>query len=408
MADETVKVFDLTKGAYVDKPASEITPPIDPNEPPADDDPTDTPPANDNTDPAPAAGGEPAKPAEGGEPAKPDETKNFEPGSYLTEKWGKYGVKGEEDVEKVFQAKQELEQQASKLTTELESLKAAPKYRTEQEKKVAEFLAPFDPTKFGEGLNTVAELMAMDPDNVSERRALEENYILKHPDLTREESKELFAEEFDKNYKVNRDDFDSEEDFNKRKRIVEIKLKNEVAQSRKELKEKKEALKYVPPANEGKKDEQPFTAPKEAVDSYSKEINSFFDDGKGRKFNGIQYFSDDGKEMLFNLVIPQDKIDSVKEYLNVYVQNPTSYTKEGKIPNFAPAELVKTVTRLLHGDWMEEQLLKQVDILASKKKAEQIAGQSPDKRSGAQGDAKLSVSEQFAKLAQKEKEKRTR
>lgn len=407
MADETVKVFDITKGAYVDKPASEITPAPDPNNPPIDD-PAD-PSANPDPNPAPTPDpANPPAPAAGGDPPKPADTKTFEPGSYLTEKWGKYGVKSEEDVEKVFQAKQELEQQTSKLSTELESLKAAPKYRNEQEKKVAEFLAPFDPTKFGEGLNTVAELMAMDPDNVSERRALEEKYILNHPDLTREESKELFAEEFDKNYKVNRDDFDSEEDYNKRKRIVEIKLKNEVAQSRKELKEKKEALKYVPPANEGKKDEQPFTAPKEAVESYTKEINSFFDDGKGRKFNGIQYFSDDGKEMLFNLVLPPDKIETVKEYMNLYVQNPTSYTKEGKIPNFAPAELVKTITRLLHGDWMEEQLLKQVDTLASKKKAEQIAGQTPEKRSGAQGDAKMTVSEQFAKLAQKEKEKRTR
>lgn len=405
MAETAEQVYDIAQQKYVDKPVTtDTTPPDNGANPPADTPPPDdTPPA----DTPPADGSNTPPPADTPPPATPPPA--FEPGSYIQEKWGKYGLKTEEDVEKTIAAQRDLIDQHNQLKTELEKVKNEPKFRTEQEKKIADFLAPYDPAKFGEGLNTVAEIMAMDPDNIAERKALEESFILKHPDLTREESKELFSEEFDKRFTINRDDFDSDEAFAKRQRIIDITKKNEVAQARKELKEKKESLKYTAPAAAASTATAPPSGPPDdVVQSYTKQVETFINPSEGKFWDKLTYLSDDGKEVLYNMVLDKEKQEAVKGFMTNYVKSPASYTKDGKIPNFVPQELAKTALRIMYGDWMEEQLWKQVKVVAGKLKAEQIAGATPEKRSGGQGDAKLSVTDQFAKLAEKEKEKRGR
>lgn len=410
---ETVKVYDIGKQEYVEKPVAdvEITNPdgiLANRELPEEDQDPDT--SGEGTTPPPDSGGTTTPPAETKPAATTTAPPAFEPGTYIKDKWGKYGIQSEEDVEKTISAQKTLIDQHNSLKAELDKVKAEPKYRTEQEKKIAEFLAPYDPSKFGDGLNTVAEIIAMDVDNIADRKALEEAYILKHPDLTREESKELFSEEYDTRFKLDRDSFDSDEQYNQRKRITDIKMKNEVAQARKELKEKKESLKYTEPPKTEQTQQQTKApeAPAEAVQAYTKDVETFFNPSKDKFFDRLNYLSDDGKEVLYSMVLDKEKLDSVKEFMTNYVKSPSSYAQDGKIPNFAPQELAKTALRLLYGDWMEEQLWKQVKVVAGKLKAEQIAGQSPEKRSGGTGDAKLSISDQFKQLAQKEKEKRNR
>lgn len=400
--EPTVKSYDITKGQFVDKPASSATNPVDPAKPDPEEE--EAKPA----DPAHGAGGEPKKEdPKPGDPPKEDPKPTFEPGSYLSSKWGEKGIKTEADVDTLIGSHLQLQEQAKGLQTELEKVKNEPKYRTEQEKRIAEFLAPFDPNKFGEGLNTAAELMAMDPDNVAAKRAMEESFILKHPDLTRDEAKELFNENFSKRYALNRDDFDTQEAYDKRKRIVDIEMKQEESQARKDLKEKREALKYVAPKEDPSK-VQAGSAPKvpESQAGYEREIDLMFDDGKGGKFDRFNYLNEDGKEQLFSLVFDAEKLGNMKTFMKTYLQNPGSYAADGKIANFAPATLAKLAARILYGDWMEEEILKQSKTIAAKLKAEQIAGQSPEKKSGAQGDVKLSIDEQWASLAEKAKKER--
>lgn len=392
-APATEKVYDISKQVYVDKPIVDTT---------SDEKPPEevTPPEEKKPDEKPEKEPEAKK----DEVAKP---KDFEPGAYIKEKWGdKFGLDSEAALEKTLAAQQKMLADLQKLQTENETLKkpSDPVYRSEQEKKIAEFLKPYDPSKFGDGLNTVAAIMGIDPVNISARQALEEAYIIRHPDLTRQEATELFADEYDAG-KLNRDDFDNDEAYEKKKRIYDIKEKNEVAQARKELADKKESLK-APPEEKKPDVNKPAEAPEAAVKAYTKDIETFFNPSKGKKFDSLHYLSDDEKETYYTLVLDEEKIEDVKGFMKAFVENPASYTKDGKIPNFTPQELAKTALRLLHGDWMEESIWKQVKVLATKLKAEQIAGIDPDKKSTGTGDVKLSVTDQFAALGQKEAEKR--
>lgn len=332
----------------------------------------------------------------------------FEPGSYIKEKFGeKFGIESEEDLNEILEAQDKLVkivEDAQAKAKELE--KKEPEYRTDQEKKIAEFLKPFDPSRFGEGLNTVAEIMVMDPATVSGKKAMEEAYIIQHPELTREEAKEIFVEDVWNKFQLNKDDFDTDEAYTGKKKIADIRLKSEEANARKVLTEKKEQLKAAPVKE--KEQEKPFEIPAESITTYSKEVEKFFQPEKNKVYDRFNYLSDDGKEILATVVFDKEKIEDAKKFMDAYVKNPMNYNKNGKISNFKAQELVKQYLRIEHGDWIEDQLWKQVKVVASKLKAEQIAGTTPDKKSIGGGDVKLGVSEQFAELAKKEREKRQR
>ena len=335
----------------------------------------------------------------------------FEPGSYLKEKYGEYGVESEEDLKEMLGAQEELVGLLDASKKEIETLKANPVYRSEQEKKIAEFLKPFPPERFGEGLNTAAAIMGMDPANIPGRLAMEEAFVLTKPHLTRDEAKEMFADRYESKYKIDKDKFDNDADYEKKKRSIELQLKDEEAEARKVLVAKQAELKAKP---EEKKETQaaaqpPKEAPAESLKIYSDQADKFFTgDGKNKGFDRIQYMSDDGKEVLFNLVLDKEKLADVKQFVQNYIKNPGVYDKNEKIPNFDPKELARTGLRLLHGNWIEDQIWGESKKLAAKMKAEQIAGASPDKKSGGAGEAQLGTIGQFQKLAAAEKAKRQR
>lgn len=402
---KTEKVFDLATGKYIEKAIEgeqgrNENRPIhgDPNESEDSQKPADQTTTTTETKPD-------EKQVEPPAPA-------FEPGSYIKEKFGeKFGIENESDLEELLEAQEKLVQIAESSKQRVAELeKAEPQYRSEQEKKIAEFLKPFDPSKFGEGLNTVASIMAMDPMSVSGRAAMEEAYIIAHPELTREEAKEIFAADEWSKFQVDKDAFDTDEEFQKAKRITDIRLKSAEDQARKTLVQKKEQLKAAPPKADTTQTQvqQPAEAPKEAVATYQKEIDKYFVPDKNKVFDRINYYSDDQKTLLAAVVLDKEKLDSVKKFVSDYVKQPGVYDKTGKIPNFDPQELTKTAIRILHGDWYEEQLFKQIKVIASRLTAEQIAGTTPEKRSAAGGDTKLSIDDQFAQQAAKAKANRQR
>lgn len=332
----------------------------------------------------------------------------FEPNTWVKDKWGeKYGIENEDELNEVLSAQEELIDKYK----ELEAKAAEPKWRSEQEKKVAEFLQGYDSSRFGEGLNTIAAIMGMDPENISERQAYREAYILDHPHLTREEAGELADDDFEKKYSLNRDDFDDDATYEKRKRILEIQKKDEVTKARKTLAAKKDALKT--PVEDKKSEEKAETKPEpkysqETLQDYNNQIDKFFNPSKDKAFDRFQFFDDDNKTVLFNLVLDKPKLDSIKAFAKKYVESEQLYDKNGKIPKFDPQEVAKTALRVLHGDWMEAELWKQVKVLARTLKAEQIAGTSPEKKSGGKGDALLSPMDQFKKQADQAKAKQVR
>lgn len=345
------------------------------------------------------------------EEVKPeDKPLAFEPGTYLKEKFGeKFGIESEQELQEILDSQDALVEKFTELQTKYKELENNPTYRTDQEKKIAEFLKPYDPTKFGEGLNSIAAIIGMDPAAVSGRTAMEEAYIINHPDLTRDEAKELFTEEYDVRFKLNKDDFDTDEAYNQRKRINDIKLKNEEANARKILVEKKELLKAKPEEKQtATQENKPIEVPAEVTQKYTQEIEKFFNPEKNKTFDRFQFKSDDGKETLYEMILDKKQLAELKGFMSDYYKNPNNYSKDGKTANFAPQELVGTASRLLHGDWREQQLWKQVKVLAQKMKAEQIAGTSTEKKSSGGGDMKMSVTDQFIKLGQQEQAKRQR
>lgn len=411
---KTEKVFDIDKGGWIEKPITPTdkndTPPADPPNP--DDDETgddDAKPAEGGDNPPPDEA-KPEKPEEKPEDTKPEEKPlppaAFKPGDYIKEKYGQeYGLESEEDLADVLKNTSALAEEVTTLRAKVNE----PKYRTEQEKKIAEFLTPYDPSKFGEGLNTVAALIAMDPDQISARQAMEESYIINHPNLTRDEAKEKFAYDFDKKYTLKEDDYDDKDRYAKDKRILEIDMKNEEANARKILKEQKEKLKAPPveAKKEEPKKEEP-TISEEVITGYNNQVEKFFQPAPGKSFDRIKYLSDDKKEVLFELVLDKNKVSDLKKFMTNYVKNPTVYDKDGKIPNFDPHNLAKTALRIMFGDWQEEQIWNSVKSVAAKLKAEQIAGLTPEKKSAGGGEANLSIDGQFAALAKKAVEDRSK
>lgn len=416
---ETEKVFSLTEGKYIDKPVDKEPTPSHELAPDMDDPAPAVKVEEKKADPAPTAEptaeekkvAEDKAKADADAKAKEDAAKTevkFEPGAYIKEKWGeKFGLETESDVQEILDATEELTSKYSELEKENKELKSKSTFRSEQEEKIAKFLAPYPPDKFGEGLQTSAAIMAMDPASVSERVAMEEAYILKKPHLTRDEAKEKFAEIYDTKFKINKEDFDTDEAYNKKKRSVELDLKDAVAEARQTLTQEQAKLKVAKvDKKEDPKPEAPKEVPAEVLNIYNKEIENFLNPSNGKPFDRYEFKSEDGKEVLFSMVFDKDKLKDIKEFMGWYIKNPQNYSKDGKIPNFTAQELAKSASRMLHGDWMENQLWSAVKTVAGKMKAEQIASTSPEKKSTGTGDIKLNIDEQFEELAKKEKEAR--
>lgn len=307
----------------------------------------------------------------------------------------KYGIQDQEELQVVLESNK-------KLADELERERGKKVFKSEKEEKLHKFLNDYDLDKIGEGMENAAVLLRIDVDNIDGKRALEEQYILENTELTREEAKQLFNREFKKKYEPKKADFDTDEEYEEEKKLVEIQMKKEVAKSRKFLAEKKEQLKYKP---EEKKPEKKEDIPVESLKSYEKEVKSFFkkDDKDWDRFT---YKDEKGNE-LYSIVLDESKRKQVQEAMTAYVKRPDVYDKNGKIDNFDAEELALKFTQILFGKWMDQEHHKQIKILAQSTKAEQLAKVKPDKVSKSMGQASgLSYDEQFKEAARIAKEKR--
>lgn len=397
MADETVeKVFSIDKGEYIDKPVE-----VDNNadQPIVTDDKTDT------TD-AKVDAAATTTPLVKTDVKVDDKTKTDLPsttfvlGEYIKGKFSeRFGIESEEDLEEILTAQDKLVDQFE----ELKKKASEPVYRTDQEKRVAEFLKDYDPSKFGEGLTTAAAIMGMDPENVNGKVAMQEKFILEHPHLTRDEAKDWFEDDY-KKYVVDKEKFDDDASFEKQKRIADIRLKDEETRARNFLKDQKQKLKSVEKPVETKTDTK-FELDKPTVDNYTNEVEKFTS-----TFDKIQFKSEDQKDVLFNIVLDKDKQKDIKNFMMRHVNNPNAYGDDKKIANFTAPTLAKQALRILHGDWLEAQMMKEIKTLARTLKAEQIAEQSVQNKDngGSAGGIKRSQTDQFEELGKKQAESRKR
>lgn len=318
-----------------------------------------------------------------------------------------YEIESLEDLDEILESVDKIYDEYEKLKQE----KGKSVFRSEQEEKIVKFLHDYPEDLLGEGLATVGTILKIDPVNISEDRALLEAFILDNPELTREEASELF-EDRQAERVLNKDDFDDPAKYEKKMKLMAIEKKKEVAKAREILAKKKEELKAK--ATEKKKDEQePPQAKKideKVVSSYSEQIEKFWKNDKGAKFDRFVFKDPKDKDLQFNIVLDSKKQDQLREFMSNFVRDPNAYDKNQKITNFDPEKLALVGTVALWGDWIFSQSVNEISNLARKVKAEQIASRSPQKKSGGagKGTGVPSFTEQFEALAKKEAAARKR
>lgn len=333
----------------------------------------------------------PAKEIAKEEPKTPDFA------AYLKEK---YEIDSEEDLSKILKynetVKGELEAEKKK----------EPVYKTDKEKKIAEFLKPYDLDRLSEGLENASTLVGMDIEKIDERRALEEAYILRNIDLTREEAKKLYAKEYRQKYDVKEESFEEKKDFEEEKELIAIQKKKDVAEARRFLNGKKEELKFKEPEKPKEEPKKDIEIPKETIGGYSSQIHKIFD-SKEKPFDRMEFQADEkDATQKVNVVFSKDQLKQLKEASVDYLRFPGIYDANKKIPNFEPLAHVRTVANALFGDYIHEQGIRAAFTLGKSLRAEQLAGVKPDKESKGQGEEGIpSEIEQFRRLAEEKKKK---
>lgn len=329
-------------------------------------------------------------------PAK-EEVKTPDFAAYLKEK---YEIDSEEDLSKILKynetVKGELEAEKKK----------EPVYKTDKEKKIAEFLKPYDLDRLSEGLENASTLVGMDIEKIDERRALEEAYILRNIDLTREEAKKLYAKEYRQKYDVKEESFEEKKDFEEEKELIAIQKKKDVAEARRFLNGKKEELKFKEPEKPKEEPKKDIEIPKETIGGYSSQIHKIFD-SKEKPFDRMEFQADEkDATQKVNVVFSKDQLKQLKEASVDYLRFPGIYDANKKIPNFEPLAHVRTVANALFGDYIHEQGIRAAFTLGKSLRAEQLAGVKPDKESKGQGEEGIpSEIEQFRRLAEEKKKK---
>lgn len=389
MADKNEgKAFDLTQGKWVDasKPEETETSVIDPPEE-KEEEPKEEP----KEDPK----DEPKEPEYKEEPPK---TPDFV--SYLKDN---YSIESEDQLRQILERNVSMGQ-------ELEEAKKPKEYtfKSDRQKKIIDWLdgAGYDLDKIGDGLENAAVLVNLNVEKLDDRKALEEAFIIENKnEISREDAKKLFNKEY-KKYTVDKEKFDDEQEYKEEQELIDIQKKKDVAKAKRMLQSEQEKLK----ATEEKPKEQPdLSVPKDVVDGYSKQVNSIFEDAKGnKKFDRFIYEDEKDPNIKVTVVIPDDKLKTIRQASMDYVKRNDIYDDKKKIPNFDPEAHVKTITHALYGDWLIEQVFNNATNLAKTLRAEQLAGVSPDKKSAAKGQANgiPSIDEQFRELARKEAEAR--
>lgn len=382
------QVFDITTEKWIEDPTKDQPDPEPKNDTPDPDEP-------DNDEPEPKPDPEPKKDADEPDGDEPEPKKDDEPAptpaeptedqleSFIQKKFSKFEIKSSKEIIEALEATDKL---AEELETERKKVKE-PEFKSEQEKKLFTFLSDFDEKNWGEGMKTAAEIINLDPDKADGKKVLQEAFVLKKKHLSREDAIELFNDQYDERFKLNKEDFDDDALYVKRKRIVDIKLKDEEDEARSFLRTKKEELKAKP---EEKKAPEPELS-KEVVKKYEGEVDNFFS-AKG----GFKQFSfpagADGKAVI-KVELDAEKKKILADHMKKYVSRTDMYDKSGKIPNFDASEVAIQLTHLLWKEngipWITNQILKQVDTLAQVKKAEDIGKTKPDKQAKAKGDVSL-------------------
>jgi hypothetical protein len=346
---------------------------------------------------------------------KESDTESMSPDKFIEEEFGKnYEIKSMKDLSEFMETAVKVIEERDDLKAKLEAAeKKEPAYKSENQKRVAQFLEKtgYDPDKFPEGLMSYAQLMAMDLEdkNLSPKLVLESEYILDHPELTRDEARRKFEKTYAKKYTLNKDDFEKDDDLKEAEEDLRIEQKTAVAKAVKGLKKAQEEFK-AQPSKDDKKDEKKAPEVDPVIQKGIEQSNSDLD--KHLKENDQLIFSPtEDEDDDFPYQFKEDQLKGIRAVAESILKNPGSYDKKGKLLaglGSGVEDVVKRVADFLYGDDIRDKLYEHAQTVTAVKRIEDIGDKKPDRKpkGGAAADIDLSEEKQIEILLEKKKGKK--
>lgn len=329
---------------------------------------------------------------------------------FLSEKYAdKFNIKSEEDLDDVLGTIDEITKENETLKAEVEELKktgSKPKFESEHEEKLFEFLKTYDLDRISEGMETYSKVVTMDLKAADPRVLLEEKFILENPELTREEALTLFKKDYKDSYTVNKENFDSEEEFKEEQKLRDIKLKKDVAKAREFLQAKQTELKAKPKQEaENTQESKPNVAIQESIKAHVSELDSYM-----KEFDQIIFEPSEKVEDAFHYKLSKDQLREIQEACKGWIGNPNSYDSKGKLigeTKFDVEAKVIQAAQLLFGNDMIEKALNHGLSLGKIKRVEEIAETKPNRVSkGGSGELKgTDEMSQWEEIAKKRRQR---
>lgn len=351
-----------------------------------------------------------------------DEKKNEQPaiGDELVAKAfeEKYDISSFKDLEETLDGVDKLVEAHNTLKAEHEALKKGkgsgePKFESDGQKKAFEFLTKsgYDPSRYSDGLMAHATLSTMDLKNADPKSILEQDYVLQHPELTRDEALYKFKKKYEKDYVVDKtkygDDADKYEDD---KKDAEIELKSAVAKATDRLRKKQEEFTANPAEDKGGAKKESADKPSPEVESGIKTTVADFTaylDG----FETIIFSDEKDPENQFTYQVPKKYLKQVREHGIKFLSQPGNYNEKGKIPEHDAEDYAHKLVMALSAEDLVEKLLRHTKQKAQIIKAEKIAEKKPEDKGGkvdanATGTDWMDDAEKVAESKQKERNQR--
>jgi hypothetical protein len=303
-----------------------------------------------------------------------------------------YEINSMEELEQTLATLDKIVEHNEELEKELEEVKKAkPKlaFETPEQEKAYEFIKDMPKTRHGEGLQTWAELTQMDVDNTDPKLALKMQYVIKHPELTRDEATRKFEKEYSRKYTVKAEDFDNDKDRQEEEEDRKIDLKSEGARAKEFLKKQQQSYKAEESTDESPKESE---AVKEGVAENTRALNAFMKEFK-------QVTADfDGEKIVYAL--DAEKLKQVRDAANAYVNNTALYNKKGKLEGFDPEENILRMTFALFYQDILPVFMQRSSTKTAVKRIEEIAGVKPNRKAKGGDATKVpkSEEEQWEKL----------
>jgi len=350
--------------------------------------------------------------SEGDEKKEDEQEGAVEINDFIAENYKeKYGIENEEQLIEVLDRLDTVLDQNEDLKKELEKAKAEPKsaFKNERQQKIAEIVERWDDIQ--EGFQTTGTIMSMDIEKADKKAVLQEDFIYKHPELTRDQARRKFDKEYTRKYVVDADKFDSEEAAKEAKEDAEIDLASDYAKAKKSLlKTQEELLKKPDPAESAAPPKENPEVTK-SIERYAGEFEKVFerfDTGTTQ----LTFEVDGDTKNRFSVKLDKAQREQVKIAVEGWLKTPAIYDEKGRIKGGDDlADRIAQASFALYGKEIVAQAIQHAGNVTQIKKAEEIAKRKPDRKGSPAGggDVKnMNADTQWELLAKQKKAQRER